>query len=230
MKLKKLGKVLEDTREVSMQEVIFRLFGYAMCKSSRKNKFIQTQAPEKRDGLLKGYLDQLGDNDQVFCYNIIDYYQARPESLKKITLASFAADYEYFTKKTTKNTKQTKNTNTEDGNLQEGDKSQDDNQEEGDKSQDDNQEEGVKSQDDNQEEGDKSQADNSQDDKSKVHNSEVDNLEEDDNCQDDKEEHKGEDDNIEEDDNNDEHDNMEKKKIYLLNNMGYLKKGRRVQL
>ena len=30
-KLKKLGKVLEDTREVSMQEVIFRLFGYAMC-------------------------------------------------------------------------------------------------------------------------------------------------------------------------------------------------------
>merc|ERR1712237_264566 len=64
----------------------------------------------------------------------------------------------------------------------------------------------------------------SQDDKSQVDNSQVDNLEEDDNCQDDKEEHKGEDDNIEEDDNNDEHDNMEKKKIYLLNNMGYLKK------
>ena len=82
-KLQKLGQVLEDAREISMQEVIFRLFGYAMCKSSRKNKFIQTQAPEKWDGLLKGYLDQLGDNDQVFCYNIIDYYQARPESLKK---------------------------------------------------------------------------------------------------------------------------------------------------
>ena len=36
-KLKKLAKVLEDTREVSMQEVIFRLFGYAMCSAS-KNK------------------------------------------------------------------------------------------------------------------------------------------------------------------------------------------------
>ena len=31
LQLKKLGKVLEDTREVSMQEVIFRLFGYSMC-------------------------------------------------------------------------------------------------------------------------------------------------------------------------------------------------------
>ena len=217
-KLQKLGQVLEDTREISMQEVIFRLFGYAMCKSSRKNKFIQTQAPEKRDGLLKGNIDQLGDDDEVFCYNIIDYYQERPGSLENLTLGSFAADYEYYKNKT-KNTKQTKNTNTEDGNLQEGDKSQDDNQEEGDNSQADN------SQDDKVEEHD-----NSQDDKSQVDNSQVDNLEEYDNCQDDKEEHKGEDDNIEEDDNNDEHDNMEKKKIYLLNNMGYLKKGKRVQL
>ena len=73
-KLHKLGKVLEDTREVSMQEVIFRLFGYAMCSSSRKNKFIQTQPLEKWDGLLKANIGELGDDEEIFHYNIIDYY------------------------------------------------------------------------------------------------------------------------------------------------------------
>merc|ERR1711955_84915 len=89
LQLKKLGKVLEDTREVSMQEVIFRLFGYNMCSSSRKKKFIQTLPPEKRDGLLKPNIEELDDKDDIFCYNIIDYYQNRPDSLEDISLASF---------------------------------------------------------------------------------------------------------------------------------------------
>merc|ERR1711955_200376 len=96
LKLKKLGKVLEDTREVSMQEVIFRLFGYSMCCSSRKKKFIQTLPPEKRDGLIKPNIEELDDKDDIFCYNIIDYYQNRPDSLEDISLASFAANYEYY--------------------------------------------------------------------------------------------------------------------------------------
>ena len=37
MKLKKLAKILEDTREVSMQEIIFCLFGYSMYLSSIKS-------------------------------------------------------------------------------------------------------------------------------------------------------------------------------------------------
>ena len=93
--LKKLAKVLEDTREVSMQELIFRLFGFTMCSASRKHKFIQTKPPEKRDGLLKANIDKLADGDDVFCNNIIDYYQCRPDCLQNITLAAFAADYEY---------------------------------------------------------------------------------------------------------------------------------------
>merc|ERR1712163_103930 len=52
LKLKKLGKVLEDTREVSMQEVIFRLFGYNMCSSSRKKKFIIYKYPNRGRGLI----------------------------------------------------------------------------------------------------------------------------------------------------------------------------------
>merc|ERR1711872_455963 len=119
LQLKKLGKVLEDTREVSMQEVIFRLFGYNMCSSSRKKNFIQTLPPEKRDGLLKPNIEELDDKDEIFCYNIIDYYQNRPDSLEDISLASFAANYEYYKY----------NTNTiqiQDDNIQEDDNNEDD--------------------------------------------------------------------------------------------------------
>ena len=95
MSLKKLAKVLEDTREVSMQELVFRLLGYSMCSASRKHKFIQTQPPSKRDGLIRPNFEDLNDEDNVFCNNIIDYYQNRPDCLEDITLAEFAADYEY---------------------------------------------------------------------------------------------------------------------------------------
>merc|ERR1711867_5447 len=117
LKLKKLGKVLEDTREVSMQEVIFRLFRYSMCCSSRKKKFIQTLPPEERDGLIKPNIEELDDKDDIFCYNIIDYYQNRPDSLEDISLASFAANYEYY--KTMPNKKDINKDYTIDDNIQE---------------------------------------------------------------------------------------------------------------
>merc|ERR1711962_51248 len=120
---KKLGKVLEDTREVSMQEVIFRLFGYSMCSSSRKKKFIQTLPPEKRDGLLKPNIEELDDKDDIFCYNIIDYYQNRPDSLEDISLASFAANYEYY--KTMPNKKDKNKDYTKDDNIDEDDNNED---------------------------------------------------------------------------------------------------------
>merc|ERR1712121_622980 len=123
LKLKKLGKVLEDTREVSMQEVIFRLFGYSMCCSSQKKKFIQTLPPEKRDGLIKPNIEELDDNDDIFCYNIIDYYQNRPDSLEHISLASFAANYEYY--KTMPNKKDINKDYTIDDNIQEDDNNED---------------------------------------------------------------------------------------------------------
>ena len=48
-----------------MQKVIFTLFDYAMCESSRKNKFTQTQPLEKQGGLLKGYIELIRDDDKV---------------------------------------------------------------------------------------------------------------------------------------------------------------------
>ena len=79
-----------------MQEIIFRLFGYSMCKSSRKTKFIQTQPPEQRDGLLKPNIENLQDDKSIFFPNIIEYYENRPDALEHISLAHFAAYYEYF--------------------------------------------------------------------------------------------------------------------------------------
>ena len=82
-----------------------------MCSASRKNKFIQTQPPEKGDALLKPNIEELQDNDNIFFHNIIDYYQSRPDSLKDVSLASFAADYEYYKTMThdkAQNSRQTK--------------------------------------------------------------------------------------------------------------------------
>merc|ERR1712115_761893 len=94
-----------------------------MCSSSRKKKFIQTLPPEKRDGLLKPNIEELDDKDDIFCYNIIDYYQNRPDSLEDISLASFAATYEYY--KTIPNKKDKNKDSRKDDNIDEDDNNED---------------------------------------------------------------------------------------------------------
>ena len=49
-----------------MQEAIYRLLGLPMTKSSRKVKYISTVHPHCRDGLLKGNIDDLNEDDSVF--------------------------------------------------------------------------------------------------------------------------------------------------------------------
>ena len=65
-RLHKLASVLDENREVSMQEAIYRLLGLPMTKSSRKVKYISTVHPHCRDGLLKGNIDDLNEDDSVF--------------------------------------------------------------------------------------------------------------------------------------------------------------------
>merc|ERR1712215_166536 len=79
--------------------------------------------PEKRDGLLKPNIEELDDKDDIFCYNIIDYYQNRPDSLENISLASFAATYEYY--KTMPNKKDNNKDSTKDDNVDEDDNNED---------------------------------------------------------------------------------------------------------
>ena len=73
-KLKKFARALDNSREVSTQEICYRIMELGMCVGSRIVKFINVNKPEKRDGLLKANLDSLGDNESTFLNLVIDYY------------------------------------------------------------------------------------------------------------------------------------------------------------
>ena len=51
-----------------------------MIKSSVKIKYVNTSHPDKRDGLLKGNLEDLEEGESPFHNNIFTYYQNRPKT------------------------------------------------------------------------------------------------------------------------------------------------------
>ena len=98
-KMKKISVVLDTNREVSMQELIWRLLGLPMSKFSVAVKYINTNHPDHRDGLIvnslkinkiffKGDIDQDLESQQegtkseankrVFHYSKHEYYECRP--------------------------------------------------------------------------------------------------------------------------------------------------------
>ena len=110
-KLNALASVLDKHREVSIQEAIYRLLGLPMTKSSVVIKYLSTIHPNHRDGLLKGNLDELDENDAIFHNSPHEYYvnrprksdqkgvQYEPEQMKKnywenLTLAEFWSEYD----------------------------------------------------------------------------------------------------------------------------------------
>ena len=93
-KLKRFSRALDNIREVSIQEICYRTLGLGMCVGSRIVKFINVNKPELRDGLLKGNLDNIEENESPFMNSIIDYYQARPEELEGLSLAEYVANYD----------------------------------------------------------------------------------------------------------------------------------------
>ena len=76
--VKKIGNAIDKEREVSIQEIIYRLLGLPMSKFSAKVKFINTSHPEHRDGLMKGNLDDLGAEEDVYHMSCHQYYENRP--------------------------------------------------------------------------------------------------------------------------------------------------------
>ena len=77
-KLHALASVLDKHREVSIQEAIYRLLSLPMTKSSVKVKYLSTIHPHFRDGLLKGKIKELDDDESVFHNSPHEYYQNRP--------------------------------------------------------------------------------------------------------------------------------------------------------
>ena len=93
-RLKKFARAIDTSREVSIQEIVYRTLGLGMCVGSRVVKFINASKPELRDGLLKKNLDDTEENESPFMNSLIDYYQARPVDLNDLSLAEFAAQYD----------------------------------------------------------------------------------------------------------------------------------------
>ena len=100
-KLNKFAETLDKHREVSIQECIYRLLGLPMSKFSTKVKFLSTNHPNFRDGLLKGNLDDLPEDEPIFHFSAHQYYENRPLDnpedtvyWEEMCLAEFWANYE----------------------------------------------------------------------------------------------------------------------------------------
>ena len=98
--LKKLSKALDRGREVGIQECIYRILGLPMSKFSEVVKYIDSNHPDRRDGLLKKNIDNLTETESVFHNSIHDYYMNRPKNSpdsdtewEHMTLADFVAEY-----------------------------------------------------------------------------------------------------------------------------------------
>merc|ERR1712081_60234 len=75
--LDKIAENIDKKREVSVQEGTYRCLGLPMVKSSVKVKYVNTCHPHKRDGLLKGKIQDLEDGEHPFHNNIFEYYENR---------------------------------------------------------------------------------------------------------------------------------------------------------
>ena len=78
-KLNALASVLDKHREVSIQEAVYRILSLPMTKSSLKVKYLSTVHPNFRDGLLRGNIDTLEENESIFHKNAHQYFENRPD-------------------------------------------------------------------------------------------------------------------------------------------------------
>ena len=104
--IKKLASALDKGRECGIQEAIYRVLGFSMTRFSDVVKFINTNHPDHREGLLKANLDDLEEGESVFHNSIHDYYQDRPENTmddetdwENMTLAEFVSHFNVYKSK-----------------------------------------------------------------------------------------------------------------------------------
>ena len=76
--LNRIAGVLDKHREVSIQEAVYRVLSLPMTKSSVIVKYLSTIHPNFRDGLLKGDIENLDDDESVFHMSPHQYYENRP--------------------------------------------------------------------------------------------------------------------------------------------------------
>ena len=98
--IKKLSNALDKGRECGIQEALYRVLGLSMTRFSSIVKFINTNHPDHREGLLKASMDDLEEGESIFHNSLHDYYQDRPKNTpdddidwENMTLAEFVADF-----------------------------------------------------------------------------------------------------------------------------------------
>ena len=94
--IKKIGKMLDKGREMSIQEGIYRALGLSMTKFSDVVRFISTTHPDRREGLLKPNYESLDDEESIFHNSFHNYYELRPDDSDywdELCLADFASHY-----------------------------------------------------------------------------------------------------------------------------------------
>ena len=62
---------------MSIQEAVYRMLSFPMTKSPNKVKYLSTIHPHFRDGLLKGNVEELDDDESVFHCSPHQYYENR---------------------------------------------------------------------------------------------------------------------------------------------------------
>ena len=96
IQLTKVGNAFLTHREVSAQEAAYRILSLPMKQLSRSVVFVDTNPKNERIAVLKNTqeLEQLEDDDaNVFQKSLIDRYQHRPQIVRSMCLAEFAATY-----------------------------------------------------------------------------------------------------------------------------------------
>ena len=107
--IKKIGKVLDKGREISIQEAIYRALGLPMTKFSDVVRFIDTSHPHRREGLLKSNLIEIDNGEKIFHNSYHDFYEIRPCDedgsvyWTNLCLADFVAEYSIDYTKNQKN-------------------------------------------------------------------------------------------------------------------------------
>lgn len=102
-----IGSKFVNNVEISAQEAVYIVLQLPMKKASRQIIFINTSLPEERVELLKPIDDikEMDDNcEEIYTSGLLKRYSKRPAKLEHLTLADWAAWYDYSGKQYVKNT------------------------------------------------------------------------------------------------------------------------------
>ena len=97
-RLKGIANKFQNCSEVSAQEVSYHLLSLPLSKCSRASVYINTGPADKRVRILKSKPILQGiphDSEDILQPGLIEHYIRRPDQLENVSLAEFAAMYDF---------------------------------------------------------------------------------------------------------------------------------------